>query len=162
MTPERKQELRECNQDRYWDGARYSRSALAECLDEIDRLEARQQEHLALIQRLSQEVPLQSEVSEALAQRGRLLAEIGTLRSQLAEARGPQTIDLDAIGETPDDIEVIPWPRSMGPQAWTAWHRPTGLAVVVSSERSMRENTGKAVLQLREALAECSAIWRER
>lgn len=143
MTPERKQELRECSQDRYWDGARYSRSALAECLDEIDRLDSTS---------------------------ARLLAEIGTLRSQLAEQRGPQDIDLDAIGETPDDIEIRSWQRhEYGGQhvaktdtAMLAWHRDTGLAVLVSDERSMRANASKAVLLLREALAECNTIWRKR
>ncbi len=43
----------------------------------------RRDELLALIANLSQTVPLESEVSEALEQRGALLAEIGTLRSKL-------------------------------------------------------------------------------
>lgn len=53
----------------------------------VAHLEERQLEHLTLIQSLSQTVPLESEVREALAQRGTLLAEIGTLRSQLAAAK---------------------------------------------------------------------------
>lgn len=48
----------------------------------IQRLEARQQEHLRLINNLSQSTPLDDEVSNALAQRGVLLAEIGTLKSE--------------------------------------------------------------------------------
>lgn len=51
---------------------------------DIDELQLRQQEHFALIAKLSQQVPLESEVAEALNQRGVLLAEIGTLKSHLA------------------------------------------------------------------------------
>lgn len=147
MTPERKRELRECNQDKYWDGARYSGTALTECLDEIDRLEARQQDHSS--------------------ERIRLLAEIGSLRSQLAEQRGPQDIVFIALSEAPDDIEIRPWRttgdvvRQRSTAAVVAWHRATGLAVVVDGG-TYRENAGKAVLRLREALAECNAIWRKR
>lgn len=63
------------------------RVAKRELASKVEHLEARQQEHLKLIQTLSQSVPLESEVREALAQRGTLLAEIGTLRSQLAAAK---------------------------------------------------------------------------
>lgn len=55
--------------------------------DKVSHLEERQLEHLKLINSLSQSVPLESEVREALDQRGTLLAEIGTLRSQLQEAK---------------------------------------------------------------------------
>lgn len=66
------------------DRERAEARALAE---EVAHLEERQQEHLKLIHSLSQSVPLESEVREALAQRGTLLAEIGTLRSQLVAAQ---------------------------------------------------------------------------
>lgn len=85
MTPERKQELRECNQDKYWDGTSYSTTAVHECLDEIDRLEARQQE----------------QNSEWFGKCARLLFEIADLRAQLAESRGPKDITLDDHGENP-------------------------------------------------------------
>lgn len=53
--------------------------------DRVAELEARQAEHLELIRKLSQTVPLESEIAEALEQRGALLAEIGTLRAKNAE-----------------------------------------------------------------------------
>jgi len=53
--------------------------------EEIQKLEKRRDELLEMVAKLSQTVPLDSEVSEALNQRGALLAEIGTLRSSLSE-----------------------------------------------------------------------------
>lgn len=50
-------------------------------INRIRYLEARQESHLATIRSLSQSVPLDSEISEALNQRGALLAEIGTLKA---------------------------------------------------------------------------------
>lgn len=52
-----------------------------------DRLQKRQDELLALVAKLSQTVPLESEVEEALNQRGALLAEIGTLRAEVQELK---------------------------------------------------------------------------
>lgn len=60
-----------------------------ECVEvraENERLRIRRDELLALVANISQTVPLESEVSEALNQRGALLAEVGTLRNQLATA----------------------------------------------------------------------------
>lgn len=57
-------------------------------VEEVDRLLARQTVHLEQIRNLSQTVPLDSEVAEALNQRGVLLAEVGTLRAERDEARG--------------------------------------------------------------------------
>jgi hypothetical protein len=45
----------------------------------------RRDELLAMVAKLSQTVPLESEVAEALNQRGALLAEIGTLKATIAE-----------------------------------------------------------------------------
>jgi len=63
--------------------------------EEIAKLEKRRDELLQMVANLSQSVPLDSEVSEALNQRGALVAEVGTLRArvtelekQLAGARG--------------------------------------------------------------------------
>ena len=61
-----------------------AREALPAALDEIERLQTRQDELLALVAKLSQTVPLESEVSAALDQRGALLAEVGTLRAEVA------------------------------------------------------------------------------
>jgi hypothetical protein len=52
---------------------------------EITKLETRRDELLAMVAKLSQAVPLESEVAEALNQRGALLAEIGTLKATIAE-----------------------------------------------------------------------------
>ncbi len=52
---------------------------------ETGKLEARRDELLAMVAKLSQTVPLESEVAEALDQRGALLAEVGTLRARVTE-----------------------------------------------------------------------------
>lgn len=70
------------------------KAALSHMERERDALTARRDELLATIARISQTVPLESEVAEALNQRGAMLAEIGTLRAErdewkrLAELRG--------------------------------------------------------------------------
>ena len=51
-------------------------------------LEVRRDELLAMVAKLSQTVPFESEVAEALEQRGALLAEIGTLKARIAELEG--------------------------------------------------------------------------
>lgn len=48
-------------------------------------LETRRDDLLALIARISQTTPLDSEIADAIAQRGAMLAEIGTLRAQNKE-----------------------------------------------------------------------------
>jgi hypothetical protein len=53
--------------------------------DERDALVVRRDELLELVARLSQSTPLDSEVAEALEQRGALIAEVGTLRSRVTE-----------------------------------------------------------------------------
>lgn len=53
--------------------------------DEVNKLRTRQQELLSLVANISQSTPLDSEVSEALAQRGALLSEVGTLRARVTE-----------------------------------------------------------------------------
>lgn len=77
------------------DGAGASRrDRIAELSDELADVQAdnadltkRRDELLALVANLSQTVPLESEVNEALGQRGMLLAEIGTLRAEIEELR---------------------------------------------------------------------------
>lgn len=59
----------------------------ASLADRVSALEARQQELLQTIVRISQETPLVEEVKEALNQRGTLIAEIGTLRAEVAALR---------------------------------------------------------------------------
>lgn len=67
-----------------------------EARQEVERLTARQQELLATIVRISQETPLVEEVKEALEQRGKLLAEIGTLKAMVAELRAKQAAFVEA------------------------------------------------------------------
>jgi hypothetical protein len=62
-----------------------ARSAVPELLDEIDRLEARQQELLATIVRLTNETPYPEEIKGWVEQRAKLIAEIGTLKATIAE-----------------------------------------------------------------------------
>ena len=52
---------------------------------DVAALETRRDELLALVAKLSQTVPLESEVGEALQQRGVLLAEVGTLKATITE-----------------------------------------------------------------------------
>lgn len=63
----------------------WMRSAWGEAEGEVAKLRERRDKLLDLVAKLSQTVPLEAEVADALNQRGVLLAEIGTLRSQLAE-----------------------------------------------------------------------------
>jgi predicted nuclease with TOPRIM domain len=58
---------------------------LHEALTENAQLHTRRDELLAMVAQLSQTVPLDSEVAEALNQRGALLAEVGTLKARIAE-----------------------------------------------------------------------------
>jgi hypothetical protein len=55
------------------------------CRESIDNLTKRRDELLALVANLSQTVPLESEVAEALNQRGALLAEVGSLKARVVE-----------------------------------------------------------------------------
>lgn len=67
---------------------------VAECHQKLDAMvaelaqlrEARER-HLALIRKISQTVPLESEAAGALEQRGALLAEIGTLKAKIEELK---------------------------------------------------------------------------
>lgn len=56
--------------------------------DERDALIERRDVLLQMVANISQSTPLESEVAEALAQRGALIAEIGTLRSMVAGLEG--------------------------------------------------------------------------
>lgn len=62
-----------------------ARTDVPDLCAEVRRLLDRQETHLAMIRNLSQSTPLDDEVSQALAQRGVLLAEVGTLRARVAE-----------------------------------------------------------------------------
>jgi len=59
------------------------------CREREAKLEKRRDELLEMVAKLSQTMPLESEVAEALAQRGALLAEVGTLRARVAELEKP-------------------------------------------------------------------------
>lgn len=67
---------------------------------------ARRDELLATIAKLSQTVPLESEVAEALDQRGKLVAEIGTLRAALIEAEQANTELRRINAQLTDQLEV--------------------------------------------------------
>lgn len=86
-------------------------TCVAELRADVVRLEQRRDELLATIARISQTVPLESEVNEALDQRGALLAEIGTLRARLRvveavrdDAREASARDLEARRYSDDTI----------------------------------------------------------
>lgn len=68
------------------------------CQERVDELETRKSELLALVAKLSQETPLDDEVKGALASRGALLAEVGTLKAALsaAERRAGEAADIEA------------------------------------------------------------------
>ena len=61
------------------------RCAPARWRDRAIRAEKRNTELNALVVKISQETPLSEEVAGALAQRGKLVAEVGTLRARVAE-----------------------------------------------------------------------------
>ncbi len=75
---------REC-QARLEADATWLRSAWETEIESNRVLAIRRDELLAMVANLSQTVPLESEVAEALNQRGALLAEIGTLKATIAE-----------------------------------------------------------------------------
>lgn len=56
---------------------------------EVERLESRQQVHLQQIAKLSQSTPLAEELTGWEGQRAKMMAEIGTLRGELARLRAP-------------------------------------------------------------------------
>ena len=53
----------------------------------VAELEARQTEHLALIARLSREMPYEDEVKQLHSRIGALMAEVGTLRAKIANMK---------------------------------------------------------------------------
>lgn len=60
---------------------------IIELCAEVRRLQTRQQELLAAMVRITNETPFPDEAANWTEQRAKLLAEIGTLKAQLAEAR---------------------------------------------------------------------------
>jgi hypothetical protein len=60
-----------------------ARSLVPALIAEVERLTTRNDELLAAMVRVANETPFADEAKDALAQRGRLLAEIGTLRAAL-------------------------------------------------------------------------------
>lgn len=70
------------------------RARLVEVERDNERLLARQQELLATIVRVTNETPFSDEAKDALEQRGKLVAEIGTLKSKTAELEA----EIDRMG----------------------------------------------------------------
>ncbi len=83
-------------------------------------LEARRDELLLLVAKLSQEAALPDEVANALNQRGALLAEIGTLRSRLAEAEREWDELLDKYNHTERDLAEAREQAAMWKEQWGA------------------------------------------
>ena len=95
MTPAELKRWRELMDRRgYMQPDEYQRAVQSLVL-EVDHLLERQTVHLEQIRTLSQTIPLESEVAEALNQRGALLARIGTLESELKEYQGANKIIAD-------------------------------------------------------------------
>jgi len=72
-------------QDRLETDIAWLRGEWTNTVEDNRLLSIRRDELLAVVANLSQTVPLESEVAEALNQRGALLAEIGTLKATIAE-----------------------------------------------------------------------------
>lgn len=72
--------------------------------DRMAALEKRQEELLATIVRLTNETPFPDEVKNALEQRGKLLAEVGTLRASVAEWRALAELADRAIESTKEYV----------------------------------------------------------
>jgi chromosome segregation ATPase len=68
---------------------------------EVERLESRQQVHLAQIAKLSQSTPLAEELAGWESQRAKMIAEVGTLRAEVERLRAaaPPTIPISAEAE---------------------------------------------------------------
>lgn len=79
----RAQELEQRTQELERDLA-WTRSEWSAAGEDIQKLEQRRDELLEMVAKLSQTVPLESEVGEALNQRGALLAANGTLKASIA------------------------------------------------------------------------------
>lgn len=105
---ERVRWLVECRPVWHHDGA----ERLEDALSENDRLRAenqalldRRSELLALVARITRETPYPAELDECRASRAALIAEIGTLRARLKEARrGSLAVDLEqTLDQNPED-----------------------------------------------------------
>lgn len=73
------------NVDKLTADTAWLRSARETEIEANKKLTARRDELLEMVAKLSQTVPLESEVAEALNQRGALLAEVGTLKARIIE-----------------------------------------------------------------------------
>jgi predicted nucleic acid-binding Zn-ribbon protein len=86
--------------------ATFNPATVLALLDRIAELEARRDELLALVARISQETPLPDEVRTAVETRGALLAEIGTLRAEV-RARDERIAQLEAERDVTDQKPPI-------------------------------------------------------
>jgi hypothetical protein len=86
---------------------------------EVDRLKVRQQELLATIARLTNEIPYPEEIRGWFEQRAQMIAEIGTLRSELREAHDRAALyegRTEALAQASDDArkELAAWQAAVG------------------------------------------------
>lgn len=64
---------------------------------DAERLKSRQQDHLALIAKITRETPYPAELEECRSARRALIAEVGTLRATLAESKTPTNANCDQL-----------------------------------------------------------------
>lgn len=166
MTPDRKRDIHEWHTAATADirdvepavidaGRDHCVMVLPELMAEIDRLSRDLDEATHVIERLC------DAAGQTLHGNSEPLVQAVDLAVRFVSA-GPAPVDVLRAVEQ-DEIEVIPWPRSIGPQAWTAWHRPTGVAMVVMSPAGSGQHARElAVSRLKILLAEATTAWRER
>jgi hypothetical protein len=121
----------------------------------------RQAKHLELIRNLSQSTPLDDEVAQALAHRGVLLAEVGTLRARVAEleddaadceasrARLAALLKRTAIAMKGPEPETIMWDWSDLPTIAAAWKD----ALETARDQLDPDMDRRALAAVRQALA---------
>lgn len=134
-----------------------TQESICQLLAEVERLTRDLSEATHVIERLC------DAAGQAIHGDAELLARAVDLAVRFMSAGQPAPVDVLREVEQ-GDIEVIPWPRGIGPQAWTAWHKPTGVAMVVasSSGESGQLARERAVSRLNTLLAEATTAWRER
>lgn len=169
MTPNRKRDIHEWHTAATADirdvepavidaGRDHCVMVLPELMAEIDRLSRDLDEATHVIERLC------DAAGQTLHGNPEPLAGAVDLAVRFVSA-GPAPVDVLRAVEQ-DEIEVRSW---QGGQQVTrtdgtviAWHRPTGIAMVVTSERSQHANRQLAVSRLKILLAEATTAWRER
>lgn len=127
------------------DGRVQSLDAIPDLLDELDAKDRRIAELLATIVRLTNETPFPDEIKSWEFQRAKMLTEIGTLRSRVAEiqtlnAAGSRAVDvMDDIGEQ-------------------AREKIADIELRLSIATELNVNDRKRIAELEGALRHCDAL----